>query len=245
MQSSFIVYRAIFGLSTLFAIACGSSNDTPSKPSGITSPSAERIDAPFDVVRTSITTQGANVVFRIEVRGEAGAQKPGATGAFAGSSVFSYVWPTSLDTSTVGFEAKQGILALAATYHPDFDDGAKGAVNRGVWHPHWIVLVKDDACGAGSLKVKDIPEGTTPALPRSWPGVPLLIDSPAYPLVLDKNSIEIRVPRAEVGAIESASFDGVTSALKVNANLHAPLLCITNVFDIASGDLSLPGKVDK
>ena len=33
------------------------------------------------------------------------------------------------------------------------------------------------------------------------------------------------------------------TGLKVNANLHAPLLCVENVFKVASGDLGLPGKV--
>jgi hypothetical protein len=39
------------------------------------------------------------------------------------------------------------------------------------------------------------------------------------------------------------SFDDVTSGLRVNASVHAPLLCIANVFDIASGNLSLPSKI--
>ncbi|WNG48453.1 hypothetical protein F0U60_33270 [Archangium minus] len=39
------------------------------------------------------------------------------------------------------------------------------------------------------------------------------------------------------------NYDGVTAALKVNANLHDPLLCVTGTFDVASGDLSLPGRV--
>jgi hypothetical protein len=30
----------------------------------------------------------------------------------------------------------------------------------------------------------------------------------------------------------------------VNTNIHAPLLCVTDVFDIASGDLSLPGALN-
>lgn len=25
-----------------------------------------------------------------------------------------------------------------------------------VWHSHWVVLVKDEACGPGALKAKDI-----------------------------------------------------------------------------------------
>jgi hypothetical protein len=43
--------------------------------------------------------------------------------------------------------------------------------------------------------------------------------------------------------LATASFDGVTAGLRINANLHAPLLCVANVFKIASGNLSLPGKV--
>lgn len=39
------------------------------------------------------------------------------------------------------------------------------------------------------------------------------------------------------------AFDGVTSGLRVNESAHAPLLCVVDVFDVASGDLSLPGKV--
>lgn len=54
----------------------------------------------------------------------------------------------------------------------------------------------------------------------------------------------MRVPFADIGAVEAAGSDGVTAALRVNANIHAPLLCVTDVFDIASGDLSLPGRVN-
>jgi len=45
-------------------------------------------------------------------------------------------------------------------------------------------------------------------------------------------------------AISSASYGVVTAALQVNASVHAPLLCVTDVFDVASGDLSLPGKIE-
>lgn len=86
--------------------------------------------APFDIVRTDVRSKGDEAVFRIDVRGKAGELKPKATGRFAGSAVYSYVWPTSLDSAAVGFDARQGILALAITFHPDFDDGAGGAVNR-------------------------------------------------------------------------------------------------------------------
>ncbi|PXA86974.1 hypothetical protein DMC25_05535 [Caulobacter sp. D4A] len=181
----------------------------------------------------------------MQVRGKAGELKPKATGQFAGSAVWSYVWPTSLDSGGVGFEGGQGILALAVTFHPDFDDAAYGGVNRHVWHPHWVVLVPDEACGKGALKVRDIPAGTKPKAPATWPGVPLLIDSPSYPTTLATDTVEVSVPAGVIGAVEGVKFDGVTSALKVNANLHAPLLCISDIFDVASGDLSLPGRIGR
>lgn len=209
----------------------------------IASPPNEKIDAAFDIVRTEVKSEGPDVVFRVQVRGKAGTIRPKPTGQFAGSAVYSYVWPTSLDSAGVGFGSKQGILALAVTFHPDFDDAADGGANRHVWHPHWVVLVPDDACGKGSLKVKDIPAGTTPKVPATWPKVPLLIDSPTYPTTLATDTVEVRVPAPVIGATAGVKFDGVTSALKVNANLHAPLLCISNVFDVASGDLSLPGTI--
>ncbi|MFZ0494943.1 MAG: hypothetical protein WBE80_06205 [Methylocella sp.] len=93
---------------------------------------------------------------------------------------------------------------------------------------------------AGGLKVIDIPAGTKPRLSATWPGVPLLIDSPDYPPAITGHEVPVRVPLAN---IVGASCDGVTAALQINAGLHAPLLCVAGVLKIASGDLSLPGKV--
>jgi signal peptidase I len=203
----------------------------------------EAVAPSFDIVETSIVTKGDVAVFTTRVRGEAGKDKPDATGKFEGSEVYAYVWPTSLDSGEIGFEKAQGIVALAVTFHPDFDDAAKGGKNRHVWHPHWVVLAKDDACGAG-LKVVDIPKDTKPKVPDTWPGVPLLIDSPDYPTTLKGDAVDVTIPLSLIGGLKTASFDGVTAGLKVNGNLHAPLLCVANVFKVASGNLSLPGKVE-
>lgn len=53
------------------------------------------------------------------------------------------------------------------------------------------------------------------------------------------------MPFDDIGVVESASFDGVTAGLRVNQSVHAPLLCVVDVKDIASGDLSLPGKTNQ
>lgn len=203
---------------------------------------AEAVMAAFDIIETSIVTKADKAVFLTRVRGQAGSDKPAATGKFEGSDVYAYVWPTSLNSDAVGFEKDQGIVALAVTFHPDFDDAAYGGKNRHKWHPHWVVLNEDKACGAG-LKVTDIPKDAKPKLPPTWPNVPLLIDSPDYPTVLQGDTVAVEIPLKLLGGIHGASYDGVTSGLKVNGNLHAPLLCVSNVFKIASGNLSLPGKV--
>jgi hypothetical protein len=238
---------AAVGLTASLAIAHNHhSGGIPTKANKVTK-------ASFDIIHTKITTEGNVAIFHMAVSGKAGASKPTKTGKLAGSSVFSYVWPTTLDPSTVGFEAKAGILAFAVTAHPDFDDtplfdeNGDGNPNNdgGVWHSHWVVLKTDDACGKGSLKVVDIPKDSKPKLPKTWPGLPILIDSPGWSPIFKKDTVEVRVPFDDIGAVSAASFDGVTAALRVNASVHEPLLCVANVFKIGSGDLSLPGKINQ
>jgi hypothetical protein len=203
------------------------------------------VSAPFDIIETRISTANGIATFKTQVRGKAGSTRPATTGKFEGSHVYAYVWPTSLNSADVGFEKDQGIVALAATFHPDFDDASKrapSAINRDRWHAHWVVLNKDNVC-PGGLKVRDIPVGTTPKLPPDWPGVPILIDSPSYHTKLANNIVEVHVPLNQIGALATSRFDGVTAGLRINANLHKPLLCVENVFKVASGDLSLPGLV--
>jgi hypothetical protein len=220
---------------------------------GIQSKPAAAVRAPFDIVHTKISTEGNVAVFHVAVSGKAGASKPTKLGKLAGSAVFSYVWPTTMDPSVVGFDAKSGILAFAVTAHPDFDDtplfdenGDGNPNNDGnVWHSHWVVLQPDAACGKDALKVVDIPAGTKPRLPKTWPGLPILIDSPGWSPQFKGGSLKVRVPFDDIGVVNDAGFDGVTAALRVNASVHNPLLCVAKVFKVASGDLSLLGKVNK
>lgn len=217
----------------------------------VPSKSDAKVKPEFDIVRTNVKVDGSQLVFSMDVSGRAGKSKPAKTGKLAGSRVFSYVWPTSLDPSEVGFDAKAGILAFAVTAHPDFDDtplfdengNGKTTDDGDLWHSHWVVLVPDETCGPKALKVKDIPQGTKPKLPKTWPGLPILIDSPGYSPQLSQSHVEVRVPLDNVAAATSATFDGVAAGLRVNASVHAPLLCVENVFKVASGDLSLPGKI--
>jgi len=200
----------------------------------------------FDIVKTEIKVDRAKnwLIFSMQVSGKAGAVKPAKSGKFAGSRVFSYVWPTKIDAAEVDFDPGAGILALAVTSHPDFDDVPVFNIKGAEWHSHWVVLVPDETCGKGALKVKDIPAGTQPKLPKTWPGVPILIDSPGYPPSFSGDTVSIRVPFNDVSVLAGVAFDGVTAGLQVNASAHQPLLCVVDVFDVASGDLTLPGKVE-
>ncbi len=244
----------ILALSTLGSGALADINHAHAVdlPGAILSARSDSAPAAFDILAAHAHRKGQVVTFHMTAGADAGSTKPDAVGDLAGAPVLSYVWPTSLDPKAVGFEGGTGILALAATSHPDFDDtplydeNADGDLaNDGArWHSHWVVLTPTEACGPGALAVRDIAEGTTPQMPLTWPGLPIFIDSPGYSPVFDGAEISLSVPFAANVGLEGTGYDGVTAALKVNANIHAPLLCVTDVFDVASGDLSLPGQID-
>ena len=194
----------------------------------------------FDITSAEASTDGRLLTFAMEVAGVAGSVKPVPIGQLTGAKVESYVWPTSMDPGTVGFDPASGILALAITAHPDFDeDGDGNPANDGAdWHSHWVVLTEDSACSAG-LKVRDVSPGQD-LLPATAPRLPIALDSPGMSPILDGSTARITVPIANT---EDVSFDAVTAELQVNEKGEAPLLCVTGVHDVASGDLSLPGKV--
>lgn len=206
------------------------------------------IAADTDILAAHVHRAGNVVTFHMTTAGTAGETRPEPVGQLGGAGVQAYVWPVSLDPSAVGFEGESGILALVATAHPDFDDTPLFDENRdgdpandgADWHSHWVVLAPTEACGPGALAVRDIPDGESPAMPATWPGLPLFIDSPGYSPLFDGPEIRLNVPLTG----EALNYDGVTAALRVNANVHAPLLCVTDVFDVASGDLSLPGRLE-
>ena len=200
----------------------------------------------FDITTAGATTDGRLTTFAMELAGIAGSVKPAPTGQLNGAKVESYVWPTDLDPSKVGFDPESGILALAITAHPDFDDtplfdenqDGDPANDGADWHSHWVVLVEDDRCGAG-LKVRDVSPGQD-LLPATAPYLPIALDSPGMSPILDGRTARITVP---VSGAADVAFDAVTAELMVNESGEVPLLCVTGVHDVASGDLSLPGRV--
>ena len=189
------------------------------------------------------------MIFSILVKGQAGATYPEAVGQLNGAPVLGYVFPTSLKPTDVGFSDTEGIVALALTSHPDFDDTPlwdenldRDYANDGkVWHPHWVVLAPDERV-KGGLAVKQFdPDDTTISLPPTNPGMPMYMDSPGFQVVTKGNRISVIVPTYRMNRKTSFQYDGVAAYMEVNTeNPDFPMLGVYAVYSVASGDLSLP-----
>ena len=82
-------------------------------PGGIHSEKSTKLDATFDLVHTRVTKDGSDLVFEQLVDGQAGSRTPSPKGSFAAAEVYSYVWPTSLDAGSVGFDWNSPRAVLA------------------------------------------------------------------------------------------------------------------------------------
>lgn len=194
------------------------------------------------------------LVFEIHVDGRAGETVPKAAGQLDGAPVLGYVFPTTLSPDAVGFNNVEGIVALALTSHPDFDDtplwderGDGNYDNDGViWHPHWVVLNSDDRVDGG-LSVLGFDEGDeSVVLPPTNPGMPMYMDSPGFQVVARGNRIFAVVPAYRIKWNTDFSFDAVSAFMRVNtSDKSRPMLGVYNVYSVLSGDLSLPYKVTK
>lgn len=192
------------------------------------------------------------LVFTIQVEGNAGASVPSLTGEMDGAPVLGFVFPTTLASTDVGFNETEGIVAMALTSHPDFDDTPlwdenldRNYANDGVvWHAHWVVLV-ENASAPGGLSVKQFdPSDTTVVLPPTNPGMPMYMDSPGYSVIAKENKIRVIIPAYRMNNKTNFNFDAVTAYMEVNtSNPNFPLLGVYAVYSVASGDLSLPYTV--
>jgi hypothetical protein len=119
--------------------------------------------------------------FEITVEGAAGKTVPKPAGKLDGAPVLGYVFPTTLNSEDVGFGKTEGIVALALTAHPDFDDSPLWDENGDgvfdndgiVWHPHWVILHKDERV-KGGLSVKEFDKNDKSVkLPTTAPNMPM------------------------------------------------------------------------
>lgn len=238
MKSILLLFSATVLLST--TIACAQESEYKND------------DFKIDEVSISHKPDLGITIWEITVDGTAGKTTPTEVGQLDGAPVLGYVFPTSLKPTDVGFNQTDGIVALALTSHPDFDDtplwdenNDKVYDNDGlVWHPHWVILHEDKRV-AGGLSVKQFKKADeTVVLPPTNPGMPMYMDSPGYPVTAKSNTIKVVVPDYRMNNRTDFSYDGVTAFMKVNtSNENLPMLGVYEVFSVASGDLSLPYKV--
>ena len=240
MKSILLILSATVLLTT--AIACAQENEYKNDD--------------FKITNVSVTHKPnlGITVWEIGVQGTAGKTTPIKVGQLDGAPVLGYVFPTSLQPRDVGFNKTGGIVALALTSHPDFDDTPLWDENNDqifnndgvIWHPHWVILHEDKRV-AGGLSVKQFKKADkTVVLPPTNPGMPMYMDSPGYPVTTKTNTIKVIVPDYRMNNKTDFSYDGVTAFMKVNtSNKNFPMLGVYEVFSVASGDLSLPYKVKK
>lgn len=193
--------------------------------------------------------------FEITVEGKAGKTVPTPVGKLDMAPVLGYVFPTTLKPEDIGFGATEGIVALALTSHPDFDDSpiwdenADGKFDNDgiVWHPHWVVLVEDKRV-KGGLSVKEYKKADKITKPATAPDMPMYMDSPGFPVVTQDNAIRVSVPTYRVNNKVSFNYDAVSCYMEVSApeggmSMDKPMLGVYNVYSVLSKKLSLPYKV--
>jgi hypothetical protein len=220
-------------------------------------------NADFDVTAASVShlVDLDLLVFEQQVSGTAGGTTPSARGQLDGAPVLGYVFPTSLRTTDVGFSKTDGIVALAVTSHPDFDDtplwdenGDGNYGNDGVrWHTHWVVLTKDSRV-PGGLSVKEFKKADAVVLPPTNPGMNMFMDSPGYSVSTRGRVLRVVVPADRIRNATEFSYDAVTCYMQVSAPKggHAPgsghdkpMLGVYEVFKVLSGNLTLPYRVTR
>lgn len=213
--------------------------------------SLKTADMNLTTVQVSYLNSLDLLVFEMQVEGRAGATTPKAAGQLNGAPVLGYVFPTSLSPGDAGFGETDGILAFAVTSHPDFDDtplwdenNDRNYENDGkIFHTHWVVLVPDDRV-EGGLSVKEFKkEDESVVLPPTNPGMPMYLDSPGFSVLFRSNTLKVAVPAQRLNNKKAFNYDGVAAYMEVSTEPGQPMLGVYAVYEVLSGDLSLPFQV--
>jgi len=198
----------------------------------------------LDIEGTSATLINGTIVFEQVVKGQAAGTVVPVHNSLNGAAVLANVFPTTLNSSDIGFDADQGTVALAVTRHPDFDDTPNASDGGGVAHAHWVVLTTGVA-GYPGLAVKPLDVSAT--RPTTHPGVnsfPIFIDSPGFVVTAVDHTITVDVPIAAVNNRTDFQFDTLTAFLEVHTDAAEPLLGVYQAYEVFGGDLTtLPFNV--
>lgn len=229
----------------------GSDSSTSKPPAPEPPPSTD--DLVIEKAAVSYLEDLDLLVFSQQVNGQAGGTVPTARGQMQGAPVLGYVFPTTLKSIDVGFGEAEGIVALAVTSHPDFDDtplwDEDGDLDYGndgpIFHTHWVLLGKDERV-PGGLSVIQFQSAEGVVLPPTNPGMPMYMDSPGFSVLTQGNTLKVLVPAARIRGSKEFQFDAVAAYMEVNTeDPSRPLLGVYAVYSVLSGDLSLPYRVER
>lgn len=246
--------RLIIGISLALAVALTFPILTEAKPGQKVTAIPKSPDIEIRSATVKYLPDLDLLVFEQQVNGTVGKTLPTPKSKLDGAPVLGYVFPTTLKPEDVGFSYTEGIVALAATSHPDFDDtplwdenNDGNRTNDGMlFHAHWVILVKD-ARAAGGFAVKQFKKGdSSVVLPPTNPGLPMYMDSPGFVIVLNRNSLKVLVPAQRINHKTNFKFDGVTAYMQVNtSDPQRPMLGVYEVYGVLSKNLSLPYTVQR
>lgn len=209
-------------------------------------------DVQIEAAEVSYMNELDLIVFELTTEGQAGKTVPNARGELNGAPVLGYVFPTNLKSEDVGFNKMDGVVALAVTAHPDFDDtplwdenNDGNYENDGItWHTHWVVLGPDKRIKGGLSVIEFKKEDKAVVLPPTNPGMPMFMDSPGFSVVTNNDNLKVLVPAQRIDNKKEFNYDAVSAYMEVNTtDEKRPLLGVYEVYDVLSGDLSLPYKV--
>lgn len=222
-------------------------------------PTEENPDFIITAATVTHNKKWGQLEFEIIVKGNAGKTVPKPAGKLDGAPVLGYVFPTTLSAEDIGFSKTDGIVAMALTSHPDFDDtplwdedldGNYTNASEGiVWHPHWVILVKDDRVKGGlSVKEFDPNDKSVKRPSTAAPGMHMYMDSPGFQIVTDGNAIRMTLPTYRVNNKVNFRFDAVACYMQISApqgghGKALPMLGVYTVYSVLSRDLSLPYAV--
>jgi hypothetical protein len=238
-----ILFITLLAISTFKAWSCDKCRDF-----------AKSEDFNIKAARIVYNKAFGTLEFEITVAGKAGGTTPTPIGKFDMAPVLGYVFPTTLKAEDIGFSATEGIVAMALTSHPDFDDTPlwdenmdKRFDNDGIiWHPHWVILIKDTRV-PGGFSVKEHKKAEQVTKPKTAADMPMYMDSPGYPVATEGKMIRLSVPAYHVNNVINFKFDVLTCYMQISApadgGMDKPMLGVYNVFQILSKDLSLPYQV--
>jgi len=200
----------------------------------------------FELSNSSVKYLSAldSLLFTVEVMGDAASVAPKAIGKVDGAPVLGYVFVTDLLPSDVGYVDVEGIVALAITSHPDFDDTPLWNEDNNerydddgiIYHSHWVILEENNLATGGLAVVQ---ASTSSKLTPTSP-MPMYLDSPGFSVIEKGNELHVIVPMDRIKRKTKFETSTLTGYLEVELKKgSSPLLKLERVYTELTGPFTV------